>query len=195
MDYLFPATRSATSDPDGSAARLVQLALANTDRRLEQGKSITPAFLYAALLWPPLLYALQRRGVGPSQRPKHPVLQEAANEVITEQLNHTAIPRRFTAMMREIWDLQWRLMPTTARRTEAVFEHPRFRAAYDFLLLREDAGENTQHQGKWWTEFQRADADTRTRMLASLQDNRGSGGRKRKRRKTPKKRNHPAGGQ
>lgn len=193
MDYLFPATRATTSNPDSSEARLVQLALINTDRRLNQGKSITPAFLYAAMLWPPLLRALQERGVEPAGRPKQLVLQEAANEVITAQLEYTAIPRRFTAMMREIWDLQWCLMPTTARRTMAVFEHPRFRAAYDFLLLREEAGENTRHQGQWWTEFQQADDTGKKRMLASLQDTHG-GGKKRRRRRPSKKRNHPDGG-
>lgn len=186
MDYLFPATRATTRDPDSSSARLVQLALGNTDRRLQQGKSITPAFLYAALLWPPLLEALRQRGVGPNDRPRQPVLQEAANEVITAQLQHTAIPRRFTAMMREIWDLQWRLMPTTPRRTLAAFEHPRFRAAYDFLVLREEAGENTSGQGQWWTEFQRADETQQEKMLAALQEKRG-GGKKRRRRSRPRR--------
>ncbi|MEX1196608.1 MAG: polynucleotide adenylyltransferase PcnB [Pseudohongiellaceae bacterium] len=194
MDYLFPATRAATPDPDSSAARLVQLALRNTDRRLQQSKSITPAFLYAALLWPPLLEALKERGIGPDERPRQPVLQEAANEVVTAQLQYTAIPRRFTAMMREIWDLQWRLMPTTPRRTRGAFEHPRFRAAYDFLVLREEAGEQTHGQGQWWTEFQRADEERQNQLLADLQSNR-EGGKKRRRRSRPKRnKGNPDGG-
>lgn len=194
MEYLFPLTRATSADPDSSSARLVQLALRNTDRRLQQGKSITPAFLYAALLWPPLLEALQQRGIGPNDRPSQPVLQEAANEVITAQLQHTAIPRRFTSMMREIWDLQWRLMPTTARRTLGAFEHPRFRAAYDFLVLREEAGEKTDGQGQWWTEFQHADAARQEQMLAALQEKRGAG-KKRRRRSRPKRgKGSPDGG-
>lgn len=193
MDHLFPATRASTPDPESPAARLVQLALGNTDRRLQQGKSITPAFLYAALLWPPLLQALQDRGIAATDRPKQPVLQAAANEVITAQLEYTAIPRRFTAMMREIWELQWRLTPGSRRRTQAVFDHPRFRAAYDFLVLREEAGEATQQQGQWWTEFQQADESGREKMLAALQGNR-QGGKKRRRKRSPRKNTGTDGG-
>lgn len=181
-DYLFPATRRTTADPEEPASRLVTLALRNTDRRINEGKSITPAFLYAALLWPPLLEALERRGVA-SGRPPQPVLQEAWDEVISEQLQFTAIPRRFTTVMREIWDLQWRLSAGTPKRAMAAFEHPRFRAAYDFLLLREEAGEATQGLGRWWTDFQNANPARREELLSTLREKAPSSGKRRRKRK------------
>lgn len=188
MDFLFPATRDATADPDAPESRLVQLALRNTDRRLARDKPITPAFLYAALLWPPLIRELEQIGVHPGQRPQQPVLQKAASQVITEQLQYTAIPRRFTTMMREIWELQWRLMPGGRKRMLSAFEHPRFRAAYDFLVLREEAGEQTREQGQWWTRFQEADENEREQMLNALSGNSKEGKKPRRRRRGGRRR-------
>lgn len=180
-DYLFGTTLDVIRDRDDPASRLVMLAMRNTDRRLAEGKSITPAFFYAALLWPPLLQALERRGA--TDRPTQPVLHEAANEVIARQLEQTAIPRRFTGMMREVWDMQWRLQATTRRRVEYAIAHSRFRAAYDFLLLREEAGEDLGGLGQWWTDFQDADHAGQEQMLAALRP--VAKPRKRRKRKKP----------
>ena len=114
--------------------------------------------------------------------------QEMANRVILDQLRVTAIPKRFSIATREIWELQLRLQTRTRRAVESVFSHPRFRAAYDFLLLREEAGEDLQGLGQWWTDFQNGDKNQQEQMLANL--GKGPGGKRRRRRKPRQK---PAG--
>jgi poly(A) polymerase len=166
-DYLFKPVLGYLDDPESIDSKLIQFALHNTDQRLAEGKSVTPAFLYAALLWPDLRHALlDETGNRP---PPMPLIQQEASEAISRQLRYTAIPKRFTAMMREIWELQWRLAPRSARQIESVVAHPRFRAAYDFLLLREAAGEDLGGIGDWWTKFQLGDRSDQERMIAELQ--------------------------
>ncbi len=179
-EYLFGSTLAATSDPDAPASQLVILALRNTDNRLRAGKSITPAFLYAALLWPPYQQVVEKLSSG--RRMTQPILHEAASEVIADQIKRTAIPKRFTSMMREIWDLQQRLRPTSRKRVESLLEHPRFRAAYDFLLLREESGEQLGGLGQWWTDYQAADGSQKEKMLQELDKKPGDGKPKRRRR-------------
>jgi poly(A) polymerase len=181
-EYLFKATLDSTSDPESPASRLVTLALRNTDTRLAAGKSVTPAFLYAALLWPPLQDAL--KAANADNPPGLVELQDAASRVIMEQLQRTAIPRRFTTAMREIWEMQSRLNPRSRRNVETILAHPRFRAGYDFLLLREEAGEDLGGLGQWWTDLQSADRSLQETMMAEL-DKRGP--KKSKRRKPGRK--------
>lgn len=186
-DYLFRPTLACLHDDSNNAehkvieGNLLTLALRNTDNRLAEGKSVTPAFLYAALLWPPLQDAL-RHSCG-NRAPTLGALQECAGDVIVEQLKYTAIPKRFTAMIREIWELQLRLSPRNRRSVEVAFTHPRFRAAYDFLLLREAAGEQLSGLGDWWTRFQQVDAGTQNTMIDALQGTKAP----RKRRRKPRK--------
>lgn len=183
-DYLFRPTLECLQDDhidNDIESKLLTLALRNTDNRLAEGKSVTPAFLYAALLWPPLHEAM-RQDCG-DKAPTLGVLQECAGDVIFEQLKYTAIPKRFTAMMREIWELQLRLSPRNQRNVEIAFTHPRFRAAYDFLLLREAAGEQLNGLGDWWTRFQQVDSDGQNAMIDALQGTKAP----RKRRRKPRK--------
>src|SRR5690606_41250130 len=81
--------------------------------------------------------------------PPHPALQKAADRVLSQQIQATAIPKRFSIPMREIWELQPRLAKTQSRRCVELLTHPRFRAAYDFVLLREQSGENLSGIGKF----------------------------------------------
>lgn len=179
-EVLFPATMACTKDPESPDAKLLSLAMRNTDRRLAQDKSVTPAFLYAAILWAPFQSELKRRAEG--KTPTFPEQQEAANKVFLQQLKITAIPKRFSIATREIWELQTRLETRTRRSAETVFAHPRFRAGYDFLLLREEAGEALDNVGQWWTDFQIGDKNQQERMLEAL----GKGGQpKRRRRRKP----------
>ncbi len=134
--------------------KLFELALRNTDRRIQQGKTITPAFLWAIFLWPKLQNRIQVIQQTDSM-PLTPALHEAASQCITEQNHVAAIPKRFSTTMREIWALQLSLPRTNGKRPFKTFSHPRFRAAYDFLLLREEAGETPTEFGPWWTEFQK----------------------------------------
>ncbi|NLC10233.1 MAG: polynucleotide adenylyltransferase PcnB [Gammaproteobacteria bacterium] len=163
---LFPATAQAiTNNPDYSL-RLIRNALRNTDKRIADGKTITPAFLFAALLWPAIpaqAARLQENGMPPV-----PAVQEAAQLVLSQQLSRISIPKRFTLPTREIWALQERLPRRTGKRADAVLAHPRFRAGYDFLLLRESAGEETNHLGEWWTDYQELDEAQRRAMIRDL---------------------------
>lgn len=166
--YLFAPTLAAIESQQGTASKLLDLALQNTDSRLAEGKSVTPAFLFAALLWP----VLQIRLNSP-QNPdinQHQQFQYAANDVLTAQIQYTAIPKRFTTAAKEIWELQLRLERRNRRSIEGAINHPRFRAAYDFLLLREDSGEDLGGLGQWWTTFQFADAELRAEMRDAVSE-------------------------
>ncbi|MCB1664146.1 MAG: polynucleotide adenylyltransferase PcnB [Pseudomonadales bacterium] len=187
-DILFPATMACSRDANSPEARLLTLAMRNTDKRLAQDKTVTPAFLYAALLWPPLQQALRKHG---GDNPGITEQQDMANRVILDQLRITAIPKRFSIATREIWELQLRLQTRTRRAVESVYAHPRFRAAYDFLLLREDAGEELDGLGQWWTDFQNGDKNQQEQMLAGL--GKGQTGKRRRRRKPRRKPAEKAG--
>jgi poly(A) polymerase len=163
--YLFPlAEQSFEADP--CAYKLIGAAAGNTDERLAESKSVTPAFIFAAILWGAVRTRhdlLQADGLDESE-----AFRVAAEEVIAEQVRRVAIPRRFTTIVREIWFLQPRLVRRTRKRAGKLLEHPRFRAAYDFLLLRAEAGEPVAELGQWWTDLQEADAAGRETMLAAL---------------------------
>jgi len=145
---------------------------------------VTPAFLFAALLWPALparILRLQDQGMPPI-----PAMQEAAHELISEQCQRIAIPKRFTLPIREIWDMQERLPRRSGKRADMLLDNPRFRAGYDFLLLRESAGEQTNGLGEWWTEYQDANDSGRRDMIRDLSNAKddGAGPAPRKRRRT-----------
>lgn len=177
---LFPATADALEDNPDYVEPLIRHALANTDARIAQGKPVTPAFLFAALLWPALPERLAERQAG--GLPPVPAMQEAAHDVVWEQCQRIAIPKRFSIPMREIWDMQERLPRRQGRRADQLLEHPRFRAAYDFLLLRESAGEETGGLGDWWTRYQDVGDAERRSMIRELAGERdGSAPRKRRR--------------
>ena len=164
--YLFAPTLEAMKQVELPWGKLIDLALENTDKRLTMGKSVTPAFLFAAILWPVLKLHLTQP-VSPGMN-RHQHFIQAANQTFLEQLNYTAIPRRVTSVSREIWELQYRLERKNKRSIEAAFSHPRFRAAYDFLLLREQAGENLGALGQWWTGFQNGDTNRKIQMITAV---------------------------
>ena len=156
LEHLFPATASELEHSPGCAA-LIEAAMRSTDERVAIDKPVTPAFILAALLWPPLQdlrHDLEDNGMQPME-----AIGEAAQSLIAEQLHHIAIPRRFTAPMREIWEFQLRLQKRRGRKSVQLLSHRRFRAAYDFLLLREQAGEDLDGLGKYWTELQEKHPD------------------------------------
>ena len=178
---LFPATATAIDEGQPAAETLIEQALRNTDMRVAQEKPVTPAFIYSALLWPALqreLSLLMAQGI-----PESAARQQAMQTTLDRQQQHTAIPRRFSQPMREIWDLQSRLQRRDARRAMSLLEHPRLRAAYDFLLLREQAGEIVSEAGAWWTEFLAADETQREQLLRQSTRNSNGGGHRRRSRK------------
>jgi len=143
--------------------RFVMLALKSTDERVQADKPVSPAFLFASLLWHEVLAAwksIEAEGV-----PGIPALYQAMDRVLGVQAEKLAIPRRFGTDMKEIWALQPRLLQRAGRRPYRVLEHPRFRAAYDFLALRCQSGEVERDLQDWWARFQDADEQTRQQML------------------------------
>jgi poly(A) polymerase len=163
---LFPASADALEHNPEYTHTLISEALTNTDLRIKQNKPVTPAFLFAALLWPALparVLRLQERGMPPI-----PAMQEGAHELIAEQCQRIAIPKRFTMPIREIWDMQERLPRRSGKRADLLLDNPRFRAGYDFLLLRESAGEETDGLGEWWTDYQDANDSERRDMIRDL---------------------------
>lgn len=181
LKELFPGVDAALDSGNALAENIIERAVINTDKRIRAEKSVNPAFLYAALLWP-TLQAAQNALAG--QMPSGAAYLHAAQGVINQQLSRTSIPKRFLIPMREIWDLQARLPNRLGMRALRILDHPRFRAAYDFLLLREEAGEDMGGLGHWWTEFQQANEERREQMVADL--SKSSGGNKRPRRRTRK---------
>ena len=151
---LFPQTEAALSVQEhGFPQTLLIHALKNTDSRLAAGKTVTPGFFIAALLWAPM-HALADKYVR-SGMCEDDALALAGDVTISRQTSNTSMPRRFTQMARDIWQLQPRLRRNKGRRSSRLLNHPRFRAAYDFLLLRVQAGEPLQGLADWWTDLQR----------------------------------------
>ncbi|MFP5382589.1 MAG: polynucleotide adenylyltransferase PcnB [Gammaproteobacteria bacterium] len=172
-EVLFPDAARACRHHE-NARRFVHAALDNSDRRIHDGKTVTPAFLFAALLWPEVcqrFHALIAEGMQ-----EIPAMAEASQQVLDAQCRIVAIPRRFSVPAREIWDMQLRLPRRNGRRADALLDNPRFRAAYDFLLLREAAGPLpgepadifAGHLGTWWTDYQNAGPDARLAMASDL---------------------------
>jgi poly(A) polymerase len=162
--HLFPATERCLSRQQQHFPKILLIrALANTDTRLAEGKPVTPAFLFAALLWEPLRERLERLladGMAEAE-----AMQLAADEVIEAQFRHTVLPRRFSLATREIWNLQPRLAVTTGKRPLRLLIHPRLRAAYDFLLLRAEANPEVAPLAQWWTRFLELDEAAREPFL------------------------------
>ncbi|MGI9289580.1 MAG: polynucleotide adenylyltransferase PcnB [Pseudomonadales bacterium] len=152
FQFLFPATGECLRHNQEFAVSLLEHTMRNTDARIAIGKPVTPAFLFAALLWPTVSHEAKRlRSEG---LPDHEALQQAAQITLTRQVEHTTIPKRFSIPMREIWELQARLHINHGKRAKTLRANPRFRAAYDFILLREQSGEELNGLGQWWTEYQ-----------------------------------------
>jgi poly(A) polymerase len=158
---LLPLIDVILEQPGGQ--RFIEAALANTDARVRDGRGVSPAFLFATLLWHEVLgrwSSAKARG-----ERALPALFEAMDHVLGQQAEQIAVPRRFEATIKEIWSLQPRFEQRAGSRPFRLLEHPRFRAAYDFLLLRAEAGEAPQALADWWTRFQEASPDEREAML------------------------------
>ncbi len=174
---LLPMLDVILEQPDDE--RFVQAALAATDARVLADRSVSPGFLFAALLWQPVRVRWQEA----TARGEHgiPALAAAIESVLDEQAGRLAIQRRFIGDMREIWMMQPRFERRTGRSRHALVAHPRFRAGWDFLMLRCDSGEIPAEIGQWWHEFSQADSAQRQAMLERAAPASGAA-KKRKRR-------------
>lgn len=182
---LFPDTDTCLAELDHEfPLTLVLKGLENTDNRVREEKPVTPAFLFAVLLWEPVrrrAAELEATGIVPYQS-----VQQAASEVVSRQLKRVSLPRRFSTPMQEIWAMQARFSQTRGKRPLKLLAHPRFRAAYDFMLLRAASGEADPELAAWWTEFQEgnADAPPPTESGSAVRRSR-RGGRRRRRKPAP----------
>lgn len=176
--WLFPD--SNRSMDNHQTQELVRLALVSTDNRIAIGKPVTPAFIYAAMFWYP--FVEERERLQKEEGISHiAASQEAANNILAKQQLFTSIPKRFSGTIKDMWFLQFRLPARFGNKPDVTLDHKRFRAAYDFLLIREHAGEKTENLGEWWTEYQEASETRKAEMKQS-------GGKKRSRKRKRKPR-------
>lgn len=181
--YLFPMTDACLAEEEhGFPHTLVTQGLLNTDARVAEDKPVTPAFLFAVTLWEPVRARARRlldEGFSEIQ-----ALQVASDEIVAMQCQHIALPKRFSLQTREIWVMQARLKRYNGKRAVRLLESPRFRAAYDFLLLRAGSGEDELHLlVDWWTDYQEADDEQRLAMARAAPT--GGTQQRRRRRKKP----------
>lgn len=160
---LFPQTdMSLEIEEHGFPKTFITRALENSDLRIAENKSVTPYFLLSALLWEPVR-SLAKEKIQQGEDESH-AYQNAASEVISKQVKSTSIPRRVTQSMREVWLMQLRFNKRVGVRPSRLLAQPRFRAAYDFLLLRAETGEAELELAQWWTKFQDASEAEQKKM-------------------------------
>jgi poly(A) polymerase len=153
FEHLFPMSAAAFAlPPYAYAQEMLERGLINTDERIAADKPVTPTFLFAVLLWSAVLRELNERQAGPA--PDLAQLMQACDTVLRAQQSRVAIPRRFAIPMRELLMLQPRFNRRSGIKSLSLLQHPRFRAAYDFLLLRAQVGVADPELAKWWTDIQ-----------------------------------------
>jgi len=161
--YLFPFTDQMVIDGvDG----LPERALQNTDKRIGEGKPVIPAFLFACMMWDPVkadAQILMEDGSNESH-----AWRVAMNDGLRDQNQYVAVPRRLAEIILDIWNIHFRLIKRNPRMVKASLNNRRFRAAYDFLLLRTMVHEVDEEISEWWTEIQEVDGAEREEMIVEL---------------------------
>lgn len=165
LKFLFPATQRLLSSKEYPVEPFIMRAMQNTDRRVAQDKPVIPAFFFAVLLW----YPVQARRASDQSLPKGKGnLYRAAEKIIAEQYPVIAIPKRHSGIMIEIWEMQWQLENRHKNQILRLLDTRRFRAAYDFLLLRTHVGEVDKEISDWWTKIQDASDAVQDEMIHAL---------------------------
>lgn len=181
FEYLFPATARVLTSPQGDEYKeFIEIALSNTDLRITEGKPVTPAFLFAVMLWKDQQRLVQH--YISQGEPEYQANQLAANDVLRKQVSATAVPRRFSNVTRDIWQLQTRFFRRDCKAAHYFVTHKRFRAAYDFFCLRSRVDTELSEICQWWTAFYDADEEARQEMCKVMKSTRKRrrGGRRRK---------------
>ncbi len=167
LRYLLPGmVATLTQDTDGSLRKMIEAALVNTDTRIAEGRPVTPAFLFAVFLWGDVRERFRERES--VDLPRTVIWDQAVREALKAQAQHVSIPRRFSLMMEDMWALQTRFGQRSKGRVKRLLAHPRFRAAYDFLLLREWESTEIAELGAWWTQAQILDTKALGRELETV---------------------------
>ena len=177
---IFPMLDALLDDP--ARQTFLHVALHDTDERVRNDQSASPAFLIACLLWFDMnatWHKLQAKG-----EPAQAALFAAMDQVLEQQRDTLAFPRRFDGTIKEIWSLQPRFEQRSGARPYRLLTHPRFRAGYDFLLIRTKGGDAPQELADWWSRFQDAGEAERANMLQPAKTGEG---KRRRRRRGPKK--------
>jgi poly(A) polymerase len=187
--YFFPAVEQALNNEQDEQRFLldfIMLAMENTDKRINNNQRVTPAFLFAAMLWYPLQKHIQQIKVTTQLTPQD-LFFAALNEIMPEQQRSIAIPKRFQAVIKDIWILQDKLGRREGKRAFKTLEHPKFRAGYDFLLLRAqiEGSPELNELAHWWTDFQEVSNEARIQMIKAVKLPQGSKRRPAKKRRKP----------
>lgn len=161
--FLFPFTEESFIDNEVSIA---ELGLRNTDQRIQEGKPVIPAFLFACMLWEPLRADIDK--LVDNGEPYRKAFMTAMDDILRDQSQYISIPKRIGFIVKDIWLLQGRLEQRTMKNVKAALAHKRFRAAYDFLLLRADTDEVTRELADWWTRIQEVEPDEQDQMVKAL---------------------------
>lgn len=173
----FDIWRQLFADVKAEITPFIERAAKNTDQRIQIGKTINPAFFYAVLLWRSFLersdFYLQK-GIVPAE-----ARAQAGLDVLKRQATRTVIPRFAETFIREVWEMQTRLLNPKPQQIEALAAHARFRAGFDFLLLREKSGDpSTQGMGEWWEHYQSLNADQKEVVISQYNRQRAKTRRK-----------------
>ncbi len=178
LEKLFPMTAAVITQGDGKVAnqadaemratteKLIEIALNNTDQRVAQGKPVIAAFLFAVLLWRPFLQAFANQ-----KQPSVPLAEAiwaTADRVFSQQAVRVAVPRRVSSVVVEIWEMQFQLEARRPRTVSGMLASRRFRAAYDFLMLRQRIGEVEEQHAQWWTDIQECSPEQQDEMIDQL---------------------------
>jgi poly(A) polymerase len=196
FEQLFPETQEAL-DLDPRFRKFVSEALRNTDKRVAEGKSVTPMFLLGVFLWVPVRQFAERlRQKDKMSEPQS--LAIAAQELASLQQSRISLPRRYTAPMRDMLALQPRFIARSGRRAIKLLEHKSFRAAYDFMMLRAEVGEVDRDTASFWTDVQTRSAEERQASFGvggnAIDKGGKPGGKGGKKRRRPRRRRSAGSG-
>ncbi|WP_261858339.1 polynucleotide adenylyltransferase PcnB [Photobacterium sanguinicancri] len=190
FQQLFPIqSEHFTEDKNSDTEKMIAYILKATDKRIAKDMRVNPAFMYAAMLWYPMTTRAEEISIT-SGLSYYDAFMVAANDILDEQVKTIAIPRRHTTTVRDIWQQQLRFTRRTGKRAFKAMEHPKFRAAYDFLEMRSNfEGDDVSELAQWWNDFQHGDNTNRNKMVQQIND--GSGSRRPRRRKPQQRRRKP----
>ena len=173
----FDIWKQLFADIKPDISKFIERAAKNTDQRIQIGKTINPAFFYAVLLWKPFLERCDfylAKGIVPAE-----ARAQAGLDVLKRQATRTVIPRFAETFIREVWEMQVRLLNPKPQQIEALASHARFRAGFDFLLLREKSGDDsTQGMGQWWDHYQSLSSDEKETAISQYNRQRAKTRRK-----------------
>jgi poly(A) polymerase len=191
LSVLLPTLNAyLTSHPGSLVEKLLMQGLKNTDARVMADKPVTPTFLFALLLYGPIAKAIESSP--PERWHEISTIVDACDYAVRHAQAHISIPRRFALGVREMFALQPRLEHPRGRRALRVIEHPRFRAAFDLLVLRAEHGLASPDMAAWWTRIQEVSSEERARMADALVSPQTEGSRRGPRRRRRPRSRRPA---